>query len=270
MKQNGLDKKVEAMLADPKFKTDAAWRKTALEELRKAIVDAPIDPATLDTIYKRVRLKLGGKGVFVRSSTERRGPARLQRCRPLRHVSQRRRQAGARRGDQEGLGVAVEPARRRRARARSASITARSTARAGPDRRQRDRGRRAVTKNLWDPRRRPTASRSTRSGASACASSRARRCRSRSSSTRRNDGTKIISRADDPVMLVFDDKGGIEGDAGSAGRRRDPDRGAREDAGHAWSQKFMPLFTHGQPLDVEWVLEGEDVWIVQARPFVGS
>ena len=23
-------------------------------------------------------------------------------------------------------------------------------------------------------------------------------------------------------------------------------------------------------LDVEWVLEGEDIWIVQARPYVGS
>ena len=35
-------------------------------------------------------------------------------------------------------------------------------------------------------------------------------------------------------------------------------------------QKLVPVFTHGQPLDVEWVLEGEDVWIVQARPFVRS
>ena len=35
-------------------------------------------------------------------------------------------------------------------------------------------------------------------------------------------------------------------------------------------QQFMPVFTHGQPLDVEWVLEGEKVWIVQARPYVGS
>ena len=32
---------------------------------------------------------------------------------------------------------------------------------------------------------------------------------------------------------------------------------------------FMPVFTHGQPHDVEWVLEGEQFWIVQARPLVG-
>jgi hypothetical protein len=35
-------------------------------------------------------------------------------------------------------------------------------------------------------------------------------------------------------------------------------------------EKFVPVFAHGQPLDVEWVLEGENVWIVQARPYVGS
>src|SRR5262249_3655030 len=69
MKHNGLDKKVEALLAAKKFATDAAWRSAQLDELRKAILDAPIDPATLDMLYKRVRLKLGGKGVFVRSSS---------------------------------------------------------------------------------------------------------------------------------------------------------------------------------------------------------
>src|SRR5262249_36160979 len=46
-----------------------AWRKTELESLKKAIMDAPIDEDTLDAIYKRVRVELGGKGVFVRSSS---------------------------------------------------------------------------------------------------------------------------------------------------------------------------------------------------------
>ena len=42
---------------------------TALENLREEIARAPIDQASLDAIYKRVRLDLGGKGVFVRSSS---------------------------------------------------------------------------------------------------------------------------------------------------------------------------------------------------------
>jgi phosphoenolpyruvate synthase/pyruvate phosphate dikinase len=35
MRQHGLDAKVEAMLADARFTSDAAWRKTELEQLRK-------------------------------------------------------------------------------------------------------------------------------------------------------------------------------------------------------------------------------------------
>jgi phosphoenolpyruvate synthase/pyruvate phosphate dikinase len=84
-----------------------------------------------------------------------------------------------------------------------------------------------------------------------------------------NDGTKIISRADDPVMLVFDENGGMKElpvPAG-AGVILSEDRAKRLST---MVLKFMPVFTHGQPLDVEWVLEGEDVWIVQARPYVGS
>src|SRR6185295_18337493 len=69
MKGNKLDARVDALLADPRLKSDPVWRKQALDELRKAIIDAPIDPTALDIIYKRVRLKLGGRGVFVRSST---------------------------------------------------------------------------------------------------------------------------------------------------------------------------------------------------------
>jgi phosphoenolpyruvate synthase/pyruvate phosphate dikinase len=84
-----------------------------------------------------------------------------------------------------------------------------------------------------------------------------------------NDGTKIISRADDPVMLVFDENGGMKElpvPAG-AGVILSEERAKKLSM---MVMKFIPVFTHGQPLDVEWVLEGEDVWIVQARPYVGS
>jgi hypothetical protein len=81
-----------------------------------------------------------------------------------------------------------------------------------------------------------------------------------------NDGTKIISRSDDPVMLVFDEKGGIrELPVEHAGVILSEDRAKRlADT----VQRFRPLFPPTLPLDVEWVLEGEKVWIVQARPYV--
>ena len=81
-----------------------------------------------------------------------------------------------------------------------------------------------------------------------------------------NDGVKIISRSDEPTMLVFDGQGGIkEVPVESTGVILTEERAKRLVTA---VQKIIPLFSRDAPLDVEWVLEGEKVWIVQARPFV--
>jgi hypothetical protein len=266
--QNGFDKKIEAMIADPKWATDAAWRKTTLEDLRNAIVQAPINAATLDMIYKRVRIKLGGRGVFVRSSSNSEdlpgfngaglydtvgnvvgkkalGDALKVVWASLWNVrAVEERSAFGIDHRQAFMGVLVQV---------GVSATAAGV---------------LVTKNLWDP-----------------SDDRSFTINSKWGLGERvvqgvkmpeqivfdpgNDGTKIISRADDPVMLVFDDKGGTKEmpvPAG-AGVILTEERAKKLST---MVQKFIPVFTHGQPLDVEWVLEGEDIWIVQARPFVRS
>jgi hypothetical protein len=84
-----------------------------------------------------------------------------------------------------------------------------------------------------------------------------------------NDGTKIISRADDPVMLRFDEHGGIKElpvPAGS-GVILSEERAKRLSE---QVEKVIGVFPREAPLDIEWVLEGERFWIVQARPYVGS
>jgi phosphoenolpyruvate synthase/pyruvate phosphate dikinase len=84
-----------------------------------------------------------------------------------------------------------------------------------------------------------------------------------------NDGTKILSRADDPVMLTFDAHGGIKElpvPAG-AGVILSEERAKRL---CDQVQKLMAVFPTSGPLDIEWVLEGEQFWIVQARPYVGG
>jgi phosphoenolpyruvate synthase/pyruvate phosphate dikinase len=84
-----------------------------------------------------------------------------------------------------------------------------------------------------------------------------------------NDGTKILSRADDPVMLRFDDQGGIVEIPVPAGAGVILTE-ERSKALATQVKAVIPVFTHGKPLDVEWVLEGDAFWIVQARPFVGG
>jgi pyruvate phosphate dikinase-like enzyme len=268
MRQNGLDKKVDALLADTRFKTDPGWRKTTLEELRKAIQDAPIDQTSLDAIYKRVRLKLHGKGVFVRSSTNSEdlpgfNGAGLYDTVPnvvgkkeigealklvwasvwtLRAVDER--EAFGMDHKQVFGGVLVQIG----VNASAAGVL--------------------ITKNLYDP----TDDHSFTINAKFGLGMRVvegQKVPEQIVFDPTNDGTKIISRADDPIMLKFDEKGGIREIPVPAGA------GVilSEDRAKLLStmvRNFVPVFTHGKPLDVEWVLEGEDFWIVQARPFVGN
>lgn len=268
MKQNGLDRQVDAMLDDPKFKTDAAWRKAALERLRKAIVDAPIDQTALDMIYKRVRIKLGGKGVFVRSSSNSEDLPGFNGAGLYDSVGN---VVG-----KQALGTAIKTVWASLWNLRA--VEERSVF--GVDHRQAymavliQVGVNAtaagvlVTKNLWDPSDDKSFTINSKWGLGERVV-KGQKLPEQIVFDPTNDGTKIISRADDPVMLVFDEHGGMKElpvPAG-AGVILTEERAKKLST---MVQKFMPIFTHGQPLDVEWVLEGEDVWIVQARPYVGS
>ncbi len=267
MRQNKLDTKVDAMLADPRFK-DPTWRKTALATMRKQIQDAPIDQASLDVIYKRVRLKLGGKGVFVRSSTNAEdlpgfNGAGLYDTFPnvvgkhaigealkgvwasvwtLRAVDER--DAFGINHKQVYGGVLIQIG----VNASAAGVL--------------------VTKNLWDV----TDDHSYTINAKFGLGMRVvegQKVPEQIIFDPTNDGTKIISRTDDPIMLKFDANGGIHEVAVP------PGEGVilTEERAKALAEQvkaFIPVFTHGQPLDVEWVLEGESFWIVQARPYVGG
>lgn len=65
---NGLDAAIEVVLSDPR-RTDPAWRSPALAALRQRFADARIPAADLAAVAARRRSLLGPGGVFVRSST---------------------------------------------------------------------------------------------------------------------------------------------------------------------------------------------------------
>ena len=265
--RNGLDKKVDALLTNPKFK-DPAWRKTALEDLRKQIAEAPIDPASLDLIYKRVRLDLGGKGVFVRSSTNAEdlpgfNGAGLYDTVP--NVVGRKALGEALRTvwasvwtlraveEREAFGID----HRQVFGGVLVQVGVNATA-AGV----------LVTKNLWDT----SDDRSYTINAKFGLGMRVvegQKVPEQIIFDPGNDGTKIISRSDDPVMLKFDANGGI------VAVPVPPGEGVilteqRAKALATQVQQVITVFAQGTPLDIEWVLEGEKVWIVQARPYVGA
>jgi Pyruvate phosphate dikinase, AMP/ATP-binding domain len=265
VRQHHLDAKIDAMLADPRFASDAAWRKSELTALRAAIVAAPIDADVLDMIYKRVHLKLGGKGVFVRSSTNSEDLPGFNGAGLYDTVPNVVGRAA--------LGEAIKTVwaslwNLRAVEERSAfgidhhqvysavliQIGVSATA-AGV----------LVSTNLFDPRDDDGYTINAKWGLGMRVVE-GQKVPEQIIFDATNDGTKIISRADDPTMLVFDERGGIKEMAvPNAGVILTEERAKRlVDQVRA----FAPLFPAGA-LDVEWVLEGEKIWIVQCRPYIG-
>jgi hypothetical protein len=268
LQQNHLDAKIDQMLGDPQWANNPAWRKVQLEGIRKLIMDAPIDEATLDAIYKRVRVDLGGVGVFVRSSsnsedlpgfngaglydTQGNVVGKKQLGEALKYVwaslwNQRAVE------EREAFGISHKQVYM----AVLVQIGVNATA-AGV----------LVTKDLWDPSDDHSFTINAKWGLGE------RVVQGQKSPEQiifdpTNDGTKIISRSDDPIMLKFDEHGGMVEVPVPPGQEviLTEERAKKLST---MVTKFEPVFTHGQPLDVEWVLEGNDFWIVQARPFVGK
>lgn len=265
IRKNQLDARIEAMLADPRFASDTAWRKAELTALREAIVKAPIDDAVLDLLYQRVRRKLGGKGVFVRSSTNAEdlpgfngaglydtvanvvGKAALGEAMKtvwaslwnLRAVEERTAFGIDHRQVYSAVLIQV-----------GVSATAAGV---------------LVSKNLFDPRDDDGYTINAKWGLGMRVVE-GQKVPEQIIFDATNDGTKIISRADDPTMLVFDEKGGIKEKAVPGGGVILTEERAKRlvDQVRAFASVFPP-----GPLDVEWVLEGEKVWIVQCRPYIG-
>jgi len=265
MKKTGMTKRVNAMLDHPKFKTDIRWRKTELEKLRKAIRAAPLEKAVLDAFYKRVRLKLGGKGVFVRSSTNAEDLPGFNGAGLYDTVANAH--------GRQGLGDAVKKVWASLWNFRS--VEERNLF--GIDHRQVFAGVMVeigvnasaagvlITSNLYNPEEKDAFTINAKWGLGIRVVQGSRIPEQIIFDTS-NDGTKIISRSDDPVMLVFDEKGGIR-------EVKNPHKGVilTEARAKRLSQavmKFRPLFPTDNALDVEWLFEGEKVWIVQSRPFV--
>jgi hypothetical protein len=268
MKRNKLDVRLEALLGDARFKADPAWRKQALDQLRKAIVAAPIDPQALDVIYKRVRIMLGGKGVFVRSSTNAEdlpgfNGAGLYDTVP--NVVGKNQLGAALRtvwaslwnfravDEREAFGID----HRQVYSAVLVQVGVNATA-AGV----------LVTKNLWDPSDDHGYTINAKFGLGMRVVE-GQKVPEQIVFDPTNDGTKIISRADDPVMLRFDEHGGIKE------LPVPPGSGvilSEERAKRLCEQvdKVLSVFPRDVTLDIEWVLEGERFWIVQARPYVGA
>lgn len=265
IEKNGVDKQIDTFLSDPRFETDTAWRKAESDAIRTRIERAPLDPKLVDAVWAKVQKDLGGKGVFVRSSTnaedlEGFNGAGLYETVP--NVKSKKQLADALRVVWGSLwnfrGVESRSLAGIDHRACAAGVLVQvgvNASAAGV----------LVTKNILDPEDDRSFTINAKRGLG---------LRVVGGTTvpemiiydPGNYGTKIVSRSDDPTMLVFDGHGGVK-------EVPNTNRGVILTEGRAKAladtvEKFKPLFSSRYALDVEWVLEGEKVWIVQSRPYV--
>jgi phosphoenolpyruvate synthase/pyruvate phosphate dikinase len=266
--KHGLDKQIDAALKDERWARDAAFRKETAQKLRDAIRAAPIDAKTLDTLWTKVQKELGGKGVFVRSSTNAEDLEGFNGAGLYDTVPNVK--------DKQAFGEAVK-----QVWGSVWNFTAvEERALFGIDHRHTYAGVLVqigvnasaagvlITKNLYDPDDPNSYTINAKRGLG---------LRVVGGTTipeqvifdTSNYGTKIISRSDDPTMLVFDEKtGGVKEMPND-----NKDTILSEYRAYVLAmacKKIVPLFSAKYPLDIEWVLVGDEVWIVQARPYMSK
>ena len=78
---------------------------------------------------------------------------------------------------------------------------------------------------------------------------------------------KVISRSDETTMLVFDKDGGVKEVPTPKGKPILTEERAMDLSLAA--RAMANVFKWKEPLDVEWLYEGDTLYIVQVRPYLG-
>ncbi len=269
MKKHGLQVKAMSNLTADKFLADADHRAAELAALREAIVAAPMDKALLRAIVdkaKHLRMWGPGRGVFVRSSTNAEdlpgfsgaglydtvpnvtGEEDLEKAVKTVWASVWNVRAYEERQffgiDHRGVYGAVLIQAGVNATAAGVLITA----------------------NIFDEGERTTYTINAKSGLGMRVVE-GRRVPEQILFDWMNRHIRVLSRSDEDTMLVFDGAGGVkEVPVPEKGEPVLTDARAQRlvDAARA----IVEVFPKDAPQDIEWLFEGEQLHIVQSRPYV--
>jgi len=269
LKAAGLDRKVEALLGDDRFKTDAKYRKQALTKLRAAIIAAPLDPALAAELSTGIAAITGGdaaKGVFIRSSTNAEDLPGFNGAGLYDTVPNVKGDAAVAtalktvwasvwnlRAYEEREFFKID--HRRVYGAVLVQVGVNATA-AGV----------LITVHPTDPQEKTTFQINAKSGLGMRVVE-GKKVPESLLYDFHNDGLRVLSRSDEDTMLVFDDAGGVrEVPNPTPGRPILTNLRARLLGRSA--RALIKVFPRDRPLDIEWVFEGDTLHIVQTRPYV--
>ncbi|MDX2093161.1 MAG: PEP/pyruvate-binding domain-containing protein [Kofleriaceae bacterium] len=266
MKANGLDKKLEAMLADPTFQKDAAVRKKQLAAFKQAIIDAPVSDELRAAITTNLAT-LGDVGVFVRSSgnaedlegfngaglydtvPNQRGPDQV-----LAAIKQVWGSTFNHAAFEDRARAGIDPAKVYSGVLVQVGVAATA---AGV----------LVTRHPTDPTDEKNYTINAKSGLGMAVVDGKKVPESLIVSWY-NRGIRILSRSAEDTKLVFDAQGGIR-------EVPNPDKGKPVLTNQmaillATSAKSLTKVFKNDRLDIEWVFVGDKLFIVQSRPLVGE
>ncbi len=274
LKAAGIDAHVNALLEDPKFRSSMTERKSALEKLRKEIEDAPLDPAFVTMLGESLSKLTAGEdagadaGVFVRSSTNAEdlpgfSGAGLYDTVPNVHGAPAVALAVKKVWASVWNLAAYEERELYRIDHRQVygavlvQIGISATA-AGV----------LVTAHPTDASDKNTFTVNAKSGLGMRVVD-GKKLPEILLYNVFNKGLRIVSRSDEDTMLVFQPDGGVR-------EIPNPKKGepiltnARVARLADAAQKLRGIFPKDRPLDIEWVLRGEEIFIVQSRPYMGG
>lgn len=265
VKAAGLDKRLEALLADASFKGDAAHRKAKLAEIRAAVMAAPIDKKLMAQV-KTMMAAIGGGTAFVRSSTNAEdlpgfngaglydtvpnvsGEVNLARAIKQVWASVWNMRAFEERTfygiDHMGTYGAVLVQRAVNATAAGVLVTA----------------------NMYDKRDDETYTINAKSGLGMKVVQ-GKKIPEQLLVNVVTGKIKVLSRSDEDTMLVFDKKGGVK-EVAVKERGKPVLTAARVKTLIAASKAVAALFKGPDAQDIEWLFVGEACYIVQSRPYV--
>ena len=263
----GIDKQLAALIADPIAATHAALRKQKLEQIQRAIIAAPIDPALCDRVGQALETLPVERGVFVRSSHNAEDLATFSG-------------AGLHDTFPNLKGKDEVCTALKKVWASAWKLTAYDArAHAGIDQRTVAAGALVqtgvaataagvlATVHPMDPTDERNYTINAKSGLGMAVVD-GRKVPESLLVSWYNHGIRVLSRSDEDTQLVFDERGGVR-------EVPNPHKGKpvltnKMAIDLADTGRRLSLLFKNPKLDIEWVYAGSELYIVQTRPLVGQ
>jgi phosphoenolpyruvate synthase/pyruvate phosphate dikinase len=270
LKRHGLWEAIKTAITEPKFKKDAVYRASVLAELRQKIVDSPLDPEFEGRVANAIAplASRGVRGLFVRSSTNAEDLAgfngaglydTVPNVKGAQEVSMAIRKVWASvwnlRAYEERQHFGIDHLGVYGAVLIQIGIDATA---AGV----------LVTTNIFDQEDKDTYTINAKSGLGMRVVE-GKRVPEQLLFDTTNMGIKVLSRSAELTMLVFDENGGVKEVA-------NPDKGlpilsdSRVMQLGMAAKEVKELFGWKEAVDIEWLFQGHELFLVQARPYVDN